>query len=176
MQELRPDVCARVAMRWSLLFAALGVLAAYLLLVLLGAQALAIGTAPEYLSGLAVGLATLCLSAGLFGRLAGRIVYRSGNNVLVNLFIGVGLALGCLILTTIAGTLVGVLMVVSKQPTFARSNPLKDVAGLSLLILFYGTVPAALLGLGYGALVKVTLDRKLKRKPAPIDQLSGDPS
>jgi hypothetical protein len=38
MQELRPDVCARVGMKWSLLFAALGVLAAYLLLVLLGAS------------------------------------------------------------------------------------------------------------------------------------------
>ena len=171
MPELRPDVCARVAMRWSLLFAALGVLAAYLLLVLLGVQALAIGPAPEYLSGLAVGLATLCLSAALLGRLAGRIVYLSGNNLLVNLFIGVALALSCLILTAIAGTLVGVLMVVSKQPTFARSNPLKDVAGLSLLILFYGTVPAALLGLVYGALVKVTLDRKLKLTPeAPINQ------
>jgi hypothetical protein len=163
MQELRLDVCARVAMRWKLLFAALGVLAAYLLLVLLGVQVLAIGTGPEFLSGLVVGLATLCLSAGLLGRLAGRIVYRSGNNLLVNLFIGVALALGCLILTAIAGTSVGVLMVYFKQPAFARSNPLKDVAGLSLLILFYGTVPAALLGLLYGVLVKVTLDQKLRR-------------
>lgn len=175
MQELRPDVCVSVGMRWSLLFAALGVLAAYLFLVLLGAQAL-VGPGPEFLSGLAVGLATLCLSAALFGRLAGRIVYLSGNNILVNLFIGVALALGCLILTAIAGTLVGVLMVLSQQPTFARSNPLKDVAGLSLLILFYGTVPAALLGLVYGVLIKVTLDRKLKRKPAPTNQQAQDPS
>ena len=98
MQELRPDVCARVGMRWSLLFAALGVLAAYLLLVLLGAQVLVIGPGPEFLSGLVVGLATLCLSAALLGRLAGRIVYLSGNNILVNLFIGVALALSCLIL------------------------------------------------------------------------------
>ena len=40
MQELRPDVCVRVGMKWGLLFAALGVLAAFLLLVLLGAQVL----------------------------------------------------------------------------------------------------------------------------------------
>ena len=40
MQELRPDVCVRVGMTWGLLFAALGVLAAFLLLVLLGAQVL----------------------------------------------------------------------------------------------------------------------------------------
>ena len=164
-------------MRWSLLFAALGLLAAFLLLVLLGVQVLVTGRpGPEFLSGLVVGLATLCLSAGLLGRLAGRIVYLSGNNLLVNLFIGVALALGCLVLTTIAGTLVGVLMVVSKQPAFARSNPLKDAAGLSLLILFYGTVPAALLGLVYGVLIKVTLDRKLKRKPAPINEQTQDPS
>jgi hypothetical protein len=164
MQELRRDVCVRVGMRWSLLFAALGVLAAFLLLVLLGAQVLAFGPAPEFLSGLVVGLATLCLSAGLLGRLAGRIVYSSGNNILVNLLIGVALALGCLILTASAGTLVGVLMVVYKQPSFARSNPLKDAGGLSLLILFYGGAPAALLGFLYGVVVKVTLDRKSKRK------------
>ena len=174
MQELRPDVCARVGMRWSLLFAALGVLAAYLLLVLLGAQVLVIGPGPEFLSGLVVGLATLCLSAALLGRLAGRIVYLSGNNILVNLFIGVALALGCVIIPAIAGTVVGVLLV-SKQPSFVRSNPLKDAGGLSLLILFYGSVPAALLGFLYGVLVKVTLDRKLKRKTgAPINLQAGD--
>jgi hypothetical protein len=40
MQELTPDVYARVGMRWSLVFAALGGLAAFLLLVLLKIQAL----------------------------------------------------------------------------------------------------------------------------------------
>jgi hypothetical protein len=162
MQELRPDVCARVGMRWSLLFAALGVLAAFLLLVLLKIQALLTEPVPEFLTGIIVGLATLCLSAALLGRLAGRIVYLSGNNIVVNLFIGAALALGCVILTTIAGTLVGVFMVVSKQPSFVRSNTLKDVADISLLIFFYGCGPAVLLGFLYGVLVKVTLDRKCR--------------
>jgi len=153
-------------MRWSLLFAALGVLAAFLLLVVLGAQVLVIGPLPELRIGIVVGLGTLGLSASLLGRLAGRIVYLSGNNILLNLLIGVALALFCVIISATAGSVVGVLLVVAKQPSFARSNPLKDAGGLSLLILFYGGAPAALLGFLYGVLVKVTLDRKLKRKAA----------
>ncbi len=160
MPELTRDVCARVGMRWSLLFAALGVLAAFLLLVLLGVQVLVARPVP----GTVVGLAMLGLSAALLGRLAGRIVYLTGNNILVNLLIGVALALGCVIIPAIAGSLVGVLIVVSKEPSFVRSNPLKDAGGLSLLILFYGSAPAALLGFLYGVMVKVTLDRKLKRE------------
>ena len=175
MQELRPDVCVRVGMRWSLLFAVLGVLAAFLLLVLLGAQVLVIGPLPELRIGIVVGLATLGLSATLLGRLAGRIVYLGENNIVVNLVIGVALALGCLIIPAIAGTVVGVSLVVAKQPSFARSNPLKDAGGLSLLILFYGSAPAALLGFLYGVVVKITLDWKLKRKPrAPINQQAAD--
>jgi hypothetical protein len=151
-------------MRWSLLFAALGVLAAFLLLVLLKIQVLLTDPGPELQLGIVVGLATLCLSAALLGRLAGRIVYLGGNNIGVNLVVGVALALGCVIIPAIAGSVVGVLMVSSKQPSFIRSNPLADAGSLSLLILFYGSGPAALLGLLYGVLVKVTLDRKLQRK------------
>jgi hypothetical protein len=162
-------------MKWSLFFAALGVLAAFLLLVLLEIQALVTDPVPESLFGIGVGLAMLCLSAALLGRLAGRIVYLSGNNLLVNLVIGLALALACVIIPTIAGTLVGVSLVVAKQPSFARSNPLKDAGGLSLLILFYGSAPAALLGFLYGVVVKITLDWKLKRKPrAPINQQAAD--
>ena len=162
--ELTRDICVRVAMRWSLFFAALGVLTAFLLLVLLKIQALVTDPVPESLSGIVVGLATLCLSAALLGRLAGRIVYLSGNNIAVNLVIGMVLALVCLIISAVAGCVVGVFLAVSKQPSFVRSTPLEDIGVLSLLILFYGGAPAALFGLLYGVLVKVTLDRKLKRK------------
>ena len=162
--ELTRDICVRVAMRWSLFFAALGVLTAFLLLVLLKIQALVTEPVPESLSGIVVGLATLCLSAALLGRLAGRIVYLSGNNIAVNLVIGMVLALVCLIISAVAGCVVGVFLAVSKQPSFVRSTPLEDIGVLSLLILFYGGAPAALFGLLYGVLVKVTLDRKLKRK------------
>jgi hypothetical protein len=164
MQELTRDVCVRVGMRWSLLFAALGVLTAFLLLLLLKIQALLTDPVPELQFGIVVGLATLCLSAALLGRLAGRIVYLCRNSIGVDLVIGVALAQGCVIIPAIAGSVVGVLMVVSKQPSFIRSNPLADAGSLSLLILFYGSGPAALLGLLYGVLVKVTLDRKLQRK------------
>jgi hypothetical protein len=71
MQELTRDVCVRVGMRWSLLFAALGVLAAFLLLLLLKIQALLTDPVPELQFGIVVGLATLCLSAALLGRLPG---------------------------------------------------------------------------------------------------------
>lgn len=165
MQELTSDVCARVGMRWSLVFAALGVLAAFLLLVLLKIQALLTEPGPEFLSGLVVGLAILGLSAALLGRLAGRIIYLSGNNIMVNLVIGVMLALGCVILSAISGCAVGVLLAVSKQPAFVRSSPLADIGELLLLILFYGAAPAALLGLLHGVLVTVTLNRRLHREP-----------
>jgi hypothetical protein len=173
MQDLSRDVCVRVGMKWSLLFAVLGVLTALLLLVLLKIQALITEAGPELQVGIVAGLATLCLSAGLLGRLAGRIVYRSGNNILFNLVIGLALALACVIITAVAGTLAGVLLVVSRQPSFVSSNPLQDVAALSLLILFYGGAPAALLGLLYGVLVKVTLDRKLKHTPAATINQQG---
>jgi hypothetical protein len=156
-------------MRCGLLFAALGVAAAYLLLVLLKIQALISEPVPESLSGIVVGLVTLCLSAALLGRLAGRIIYLSGNNIAVNLVIGLALALACLTLTALAGSAVGVLLDVSHQPSFIRSNPLESIRDISLLILLWGGGPAALLGFLYGALVKVMLDRKLKPETrAPI--------
>ena len=163
MQELTRDVCVRVGMRWSLLFAALGVLAAFLILVLLGVQVLVTGPLSELPIGIVVGLGTLGLSAALLGRLAGRIVYLSGNNILLNLVIGVALALGCVIIPAIAGTVVGVLIAEAKQPSFARSNPLEVIGAFLFEIMFFGSGPAVLLGLLYGVLVKVTLDRKLKR-------------
>jgi hypothetical protein len=164
MQELTPDVCARVGMRWSLFFAALGVLTALLLLRLLKIQALITEPGSELLVGIVVGLATLCLSAALLGRLAGRIVYLSGNYLLLNMVIGVALALGCVVITAIAGSAVGVLLVVSKQPAFVKANPLEDIGVIVLLISLYGGSPASLLGFSYGVVVKVTLDRKLKQK------------
>jgi hypothetical protein len=162
MQELTGDVYARVAMKWGLVFAALGVLTAFLLLVLLKIQALISEPAPESLAGIVVGLVTLCLSAALLGRLAGRIVYRNGNNIVVNLVVGLVLALVCLIISAVTGCAAGVLPVIWTQPMLRRST-LEVVGALSLLIFFYGSAPAALLGLLYGVLVKVTLDRKLKR-------------
>jgi hypothetical protein len=60
----------------------------------------------------------------------GRIVYLGGNNIAVNLVVGVALPLGCVIIPAIAGSVVGVLMVVSKQPSFVRSNPLADAGSL----------------------------------------------
>jgi hypothetical protein len=172
MQKLTPDVYARVGMKWSLVFAALGVLAAFLLLVLLKIQALITEPVPESLSGIVVGLATLCLSAALLGRLAGRIVYRGGNNIAVNLVIGMLLALVCLIISAVAGCVVGVFLAVAKQPSLVRSTPLEDIGGLSLLMCFYGSAPAALLGLLYGLLVKVTLDRKSKRATRELQSIS----
>lgn len=170
MPELTRDVCVRVGMRWSLLFAALGVLAAYLLLVLLKIQELISDPPPEFRAGIIVGLITLCLSAALLGRLAGRIVYLSGNYLLINMVIGVVLALGCVVITAIAGSAVGVLLNVSKQPAFVKSNPLEDIGIIVLLISLYGGGPAALLGFSYGVVVKITLERKLKHKPgAPIN-------
>jgi hypothetical protein len=170
MQELTPDVCARVGTRWSLFFAALGVLTALLLLRLLKIQALITEPGSESLAGIVVGLATLCLSTALLGRLAGRIVYLSGNYLLTNMVIGVALALGCVVITAIAGSAVGVLLVVSKQPSFVRSNPVEDIGVIVLLISLYGGGPAALLGFSYGIVVKVTLNRKLKHKPGvPIN-------
>ena len=164
MQELTRDVCVRVGMKWSLLFAALGVLTAFLLLVLLQIQALVTERGPESRSGIIIGLATLCLSAALLGRLAGRIIYLSGNNLGANLVIGPALTLGCVIISVIAGSVIGVLMIVSHQPPSVR-DALEDAGVISLLILFYAIGPAALLGLLYGVLVKVTLDRKLLRNP-----------
>jgi hypothetical protein len=164
MPELTRDICGRVAMRWSLLFAALGVLAALLLMVVLKIQALLTGIGPEFGSGIAVGLAMLCLSAALLGRLAGTVVYFSGNNILVNLGIGVMLALSCVILSAFPGSAVGVLMTLSKEPSVVSSHAAGDIVGLSLLILLWGSAPAVLLGLLYGALVKITLDRKMKHQ------------
>jgi hypothetical protein len=103
MQELRPDVCVRVARSWSLLFAGLGVVAAYLLLVLLQNTSAHQRPGTEFRWAIVVGLTTLGLSAVLFGRLAGKIIYLGANNIAVNLVIGLALALACLIVTAVAG-------------------------------------------------------------------------
>jgi hypothetical protein len=150
-------------MRWSLLFAALGVLAAFLILVLLKIQALVTDPGPELGTGIVVGLATLLLSAALLGRLAGRLIYLGGNNILFSMVIGVALALSCVFLTVIAGTVIVVLIVESKQPS--RSNPLESIGAILFWIMVWGSTPAAFLGLLYGVLTKITLDRRLKSKP-----------
>jgi hypothetical protein len=165
MQELTAAVCARVGTRWSLFFAALGVLIALFLLTLPGMRGLLSDFPPELGYGIAVGLLTLCLSAAVLGRLAGRIVYLGGNKILVDLAIGIMLSIGCVILAALAGSTVGVLIDASKQ-SLPNSHALGVIIGLSLLILLYGGIPAVLLGIVYGVLMKITLDRKLKREPA----------
>ena len=104
--------------------------------------------------------------AALLGRLAGRLVYLSGNSIVVNLVVGMALAVGCLLMTVIAGSVVGVLMAVSKRPSFAKSNPLEGIGAILFEMMFFGSAPAVLLGLLFGVLNKISLDRQLKSKPA----------
>lgn len=150
--------CGRVGSWIGVLCAALGVLSAYAMV-----RALDIGWIvgiPKLPLELILGLVALFVAAALLGRKAGVFLCKRQNDLAMNVVVGIGVAFGSIAIAVWTGTLVGL---ISEIPSLQPPDPvgiLLVIFGPLLIICFYGGIPAALLGVLYGFLVRRQL-RKL---------------
>jgi hypothetical protein len=137
-------------------------LAAFLLLIPLGAIGVAVNGDSTFRLILLIGLVALYLAASFLGTMAGRFLCKTSNQML-NVLVGVGLAFGCLAISVLTGSLsIVVVNVVSGSPD---SNDLVTYLVVPfVVVLVYGAVPAVVLGALYGVLVGTSL-AKMRAQP-----------
>ncbi len=143
--------CGKIGRKISILCATLGVLAACLLLIPLGAIGLAVNGDSTFKLILFISLGSLYLAASSLGQVAGRFLCKT-SSLMVSLIIGAGLALGCLVISVLTGSVS--LMVVNMISGSPDATDLVTYLVVPLVVVFiYGGVPAVLLGVLYGVLV-----------------------
>jgi hypothetical protein len=111
---------------------------------------------------LAVGLVVLFLAAVFLGERAGVFLCGRSNDLATHVLVGQGVAFGSITMAVLSGTLVAF---ISEGYLLSgpEANPLTHVFGFFLpllLVLMFGGIPAVLLGVLYGLLVRNRL-RKL---------------
>ena len=155
--------CGRAGAWMGVLCAAVGVLAAGLMVWALGIG-WAIGL-PMLPIEVVIALTALFIGASYFGKKAGVFLCKRGNRLSTNVLIGIALAFGSIAIAVWAGTIVGIL----------HELPRHDFLGVGtmfvgllfgwlfflVVILMYGGIPAALLGVTYGSLMRRQL-RKVR--------------
>lgn len=155
MQSHQVHTCGKIGRKNSILCATLGVVAAFLLLIPLGAIGIAVNGDRAFKLILLICLGALYLAASSLGKMAGRFLCNRSSQML-NVIIGVGLALACLAISVLTGSLsVVVVNMIGGSPD---SNDLVTYLVVPLFIVFvYGGVPAVVLGVIYGVLVTTQL-------------------
>ena len=155
MQSHELHTCGKIGRKNSILCATLGVLAAFLLLIPLGAIGIAVNGDITFKLILFISLGALYLAASFLGTMAGRFLCKRSNQML-NVIVGVGLALGCLAISVLTDSLsVVVVNIISGSPD---SNDLVTYLVVPfVVVLVYGAVPAVVLGVLYGVLVGTNL-------------------
>src|SRR5687768_842148 len=148
--------------RWvALLCAALGVITAYI--VVLGLKLSWIVFPSAFPKEILVGLVVLFIAAAVLGKKAGIYLcnktHATGRNVLV----GVGVAFGSIAAAVLVGAFVGYFgeMDLLRRGEFTVSGLVLAPFILLFFVLWFGGIPAILLGVFYGFLVRNRL-RKLK--------------
>jgi hypothetical protein len=155
VQSHELHTCGKIGRKNSILCATLGVLVACLLLIPLGAIGIAVNGDSTFKLILFIGLGSLYLAASSLGKIAGRFLCKT-SNLMPSVIIGVGLALGCLAISVLTGSLSLVIVnMISRSPD---STHLVTYLVVPLFVVFvYGGVPAVLLGVLYGVLVRKQL-------------------
>jgi hypothetical protein len=141
--------------RWvGVLCAALGVVTAFLMISLMGLGWFFKGfTSPP----IQIGLIALFIAAGLLGTKAGVVLCNKGNDLATNVLVGIGLAFASITIAVVAGSISVILM----GPSNIQGWEFLWILVVTLLVmLMYGGIPAVLLGVLYGVLVRDRL-RKL---------------
>ncbi|HKY28317.1 MAG TPA: hypothetical protein VJM12_10265 [Pyrinomonadaceae bacterium] len=149
--------------RWiAFLFAALGVVAAIVMVRALRIPQFVVPlNAPT--KEMIVGLIALFVAASWLGKKAGTYLCDKTHDTAMNVLVGLGVAFGSISISVMTGTFLGV---VSEAPQIFSSvdfNPLYALLGFFiplLIVLFFGAIPAILLGVLYGFLIRNRL-RKL---------------
>lgn len=156
--------CGNVGKWVGVLFAALGVGAAFLIVRFLN-LGWVVFSPPFLPKEVLVGLVALFIAAAVLGKKAGLYLCGKDYDVPKNVLVGLGVAFGSITTAVLAGTLIAV---VSDAGELIRSpdfNPLNLVLGFFLtllLVLWFAGLPAIFLGVVYGFVVRNRL-RELNR-------------
>ena len=157
MQDLELHRCVEIGRKNSLICATLGVVAACLLLIPLGATGIALTSNSSFKLILLISLGALFLAASSLGKMGGRFLCKT-RSLILSVIIGVGVALGSLAISVLSGSLsvvVGNMIIGS-----ADSTDLVTYLVVPLLVmLIYGGVPSIALGILYCVLVRKQLAR-----------------
>jgi hypothetical protein len=154
MEPTQEQRCASVGMKVSILCALLGALVPAGMMLKEFLQSLPGGVQPANAHpkwpipiGMIVTVVALCLIAALLGKIAGKIICRRRCKFGAAALVGVCLALICML----AGIVVASLFTLIAQPSL-DSLAIIGIFGLATLIM--GALPAVLLGVLYGILVR----------------------
>lgn len=149
--------------RWlSVMCAAAGVGIAFLMLRAMDVPKFVVPLNPPP-KELIIGLIALFVAAALLGKKAGMYLCGKSHDWALNVVVGIGVAFGSIAIAVLTGTFVGVVSEAPQIFTSVDFHPLKALIGFFIplgIVLFFGGIPAAFLGVFYGLLVRNRL-RKL---------------
>lgn len=156
--------CGSIGRGTAVLCAALGVVTALVMVCAMDLPSFIIPLNPPP-KEIIVGLVALFIAAAWLGKKAGFYLCRKDYDWPLNVVVGLGVAFGSIALAVTTGTFVGVLGEARELISSVDFNPLNILLGFFfplLLVLFFGGIPAAFLGVFYGFLVRSRL-RRLNR-------------
>jgi hypothetical protein len=157
MEASKKSLCEQIVLKQSLVCATLGLLAAFLLLALMGGtQDILFDGKFEMLGAIFVGVAALYAAAYSLGMIASDIVCRIGIKDPRIWLLGVGLAWSCLLIAVLAGSMVNFLSGMGNPPDIAEAFE-AYIFTLVFWVMLFGGIPALGLGLLYAARVKKLL-------------------
>jgi hypothetical protein len=159
--------CGRIGRRIGLLCAGLGLLTAYLMLKLIG-----FWNAPMFglNAAMVFGVLVLFVVSGFFGTKAGVYLCWQGNRTGLNISIGLLLALGSIVIPVWAGCVFYIFFHDPNQIIEVKQIPAILISPL-LVILIFGGIPAAVLGVVYGLLTGMQLDKLDQLKFAEVHKV-----
>jgi hypothetical protein len=137
--------CGRAGRAISVLCAFLGMVCALMMVFGLFSASISRDVAPAII----IGLIGLFVGAGYFGKKAGVFLCERGNDLSTNILVGVALAFGSIATAIATGTLAGAV--------FSGITKLLDGIAIGVIvgifIVFWGAIPATVLGVLYGILM-----------------------
>ena len=148
--------CGRIGRRMGVFCAFLGVMTAYLMLQAMEAYWFR-PTISEVLM-LALYLCPLFIAAAFLGTKAGTFLCRKGNRLGLNILIGIALAFGSITIEVLAWTFVYIVMRGSGE-VLVGWDLFKAWFVPLAVILMVGGIPATVLGVLYGFLVRRRLNK-----------------
>ena len=98
-------------------------------------------------------LGTLYLSAAFLGRIAGNLIYHRTRGLTGAAFVGIGLTVSCLLSVVVVWIIYNVI-VAAMTNSIILGTALMTSSIVGLAVLLFGSVPAILLGVLYGILVR----------------------
>ena len=153
--------CGSIGRSVAVLCAALGVGAAALMVLVMGISRFILPF--PFTKEIVVGLVVLFIAAAILGKKAGIYLCDKTSATGRNVLVGMGVAFGSIAAAVLAGTFVGFLGeadYILRAENFSVVNAVLGFFIPLLLVLWFGGIPAILLGVFYGFTVRKRL-RKL---------------